>query len=109
MAYDEGLAERVRELTAADGDLSEKRMFGGIAFMTGGNMAFGLVDDALMARVGPEWYATALQQPHAREFDLTGKPMKGWVHVSAEGIAEDGDLQAWIERGIAYARSLPVK
>lgn len=109
MAYDEGLAQRIREaLTDADG-LSERRMFGGIAFMLHGNMAVGISGDELMVRVGPEAYDEALAQPHARVFDMTGRVMRGWVVVAAEGIADDAALGEWVRRGANYARSLPPK
>lgn len=108
MAYDEGLAERIRAVLGDD-DVTERKMFGGIAFMCGGNMAVGIVGDELMVRVGKERFANALAEPHAREMDFTGRPSKGMVYVGVEGIAEDDDLRAWIDRGTAYARSLPPK
>jgi TfoX/Sxy family transcriptional regulator of competence genes len=109
MAYDEGLMTRLRELVAADGDVQEKKMFGGVALMVGGNMACGIVKDELMVRVGPAAYAEALARPFARELDFTGRPMKGMVIVAKPGFAEDADLRAWVARGLAFARSLPAK
>lgn len=109
MAYDEGLAQRVREALADADGLSERRMFGGIAFMLHGNMAVGISGDELMVRVGPEAYEDALAQPHARVFDMTGRVMRGWVVVAAEGIADDGALGDWVQHGADYARSLPPK
>ena len=113
MAYDEGLAQRIRETLAdyedASFDIVEKKMFGGIAFMLNGNMSTGVVGDELMVRTGPDGYGDALAQPHARPMDFTGKPMKGFIYVSAEGIAEDEDLAAWVERGVTFASSLPAK
>ncbi len=109
MAYDEGLAQRIREALADADGLSERRMFGGIAFMLHGNMAVGISGDELMVRVGPEAYDDALAQPHARVFDMTGRVMRGWVVVAAEGIADDGALGDWVRRGADYARSLPPK
>lgn len=109
MAYDEGLAQRIREALADADGLSERRMFGGIAFMLHGNMAVGISGDELMVRVGPEAYEDALAQPHARVFDMTGRVMRGWVVVAAEGIADDGALDDWVRRGADYARSLPPK
>jgi TfoX/Sxy family transcriptional regulator of competence genes len=108
VAYDEGLAERIRALLGDD-DVTERKMFGGIAFMCAGNMAVGIVGDELMVRVGKERFAAALTEPYAREMDFTGRPSKGMVYVGVEGIAEDDDLRAWIDRGTAYARSLPPK
>lgn len=81
MAYDQGLAQRVREALAGQPGLTERAMFGGIGFMVYGNMACGILKDELMVRVGPEGME-ALQRPGARVFDLTGRPMKGWVVVS---------------------------
>ena len=109
MAYDEGLAQRIREALADADGLSERRMFGGIAFMLHGNMAVGISGDELMVRVGPEAYDEALAQPHARVFDMTGRVMRGWVVVEAEGIADDVALGEWVRHGADYARSLPPK
>lgn len=109
MAYDEGLAERVRGLLEDRGKVSERRMFGGLAFLMRGHMTVGIVKDELMVRVGPESYARALNEPHARAMDFTGRPMKGLVFVSPEGIESDSDLERWVERGFGYAASLPAK
>ncbi|MEZ4664512.1 MAG: TfoX/Sxy family protein [Caldilineaceae bacterium] len=108
MAFDDGLAQRVRE-TLLDHDTVEKKMFGGLAFMLHGNMCCGIVGDALMVRVGKEGYADALAQPHARPMDFTGRPMKGMVYVDAAGLESDAELAAWVERGATYALSLPPK
>ena len=109
MAYDEGLATRVREaLTTAVG-VTEKKMFGGVGFMLGGNMACGVLGDELVVRVGPEAYSTALARPAARPFDFTGRPMAGWVLVGSEGIAEDHELEDWVAAGVAFAGTLPAK
>ena len=107
MAYDEGLAERLREVFRGRHDVSEKRMFGGVAFMVRGYMAVGIVGDTLMARVGPEHYAQALQMPHVREMDFTGKPMKGYVYVAAAGIDSQAELEAWVERCVKFVGTLP--
>jgi TfoX/Sxy family transcriptional regulator of competence genes len=109
MAYDEGLAERIRESLDETANVNEKKMFGGLAFMLRGNMCVGVVGEELMVRVGPDAYADALAQPHAREMDFTGKPMKGLVYVAAPGVEADEDLDAWIGRGVAFAGSLPAK
>jgi hypothetical protein len=109
MAYDEGLAQRLRENLEDHRGLSEKKMFGGVGFMLNGNMACGVIKDDLVVRVGPEGHEDALSQPHARKFDFTGRPMKGWVMVSAGGYEADEDLTAWVGRGTAYAESLPEK
>jgi len=105
MAFDEGLAERIRDVFRDRGDVVEQRMFGGLAFLVGGRMTVGIVGDDLMARVGPGAYEEALRRPHARKMDFTGKPMRGFVYVGAEGIAEDEDLEAWIRLAMAYAGS----
>ena len=83
MAYDEGVAQRLRDVFGDRTDVVEKRMFGGLAFMVSGNMCCGVVGKELMARVGPEQYEQALKEPYAREMDFTGKPMKGFVYVGA--------------------------
>lgn len=109
MAYDEGLAERVREALRDEHGIAEKRMFGGVGFLTGGNMICGVLGDELIVRVGADAHAESLARPHVREFDLTGRSMTGWVVVGAAGTAEDDDLEAWVGRGLAFARSLPAK
>lgn len=109
MAFDEGLAERVREQLAGLQAVSEQRMFGGLCFMLSGNMCVGVVQDRLMLRVGPDAYEATLGLPHARPMDFTGKPLRGFVYVDAEGFAEDEDLAGWVERGVAFAAALPPK
>jgi hypothetical protein len=109
MAYDEGLAQRIRELLRARRAIAEKKMFGGLAFMSRGHMFVGIAGDALMARVGPAQYAEALQRPHAREMDFTGKPMKGYVFVDPPGFENDADLSHWVEQCHRYVQSLPAK
>lgn len=109
MAYDEDLANRVREQLASDDAVTEKEMFGGIAFLLGGNMAVGVNRENLMVRVGKEQGDAALEEPHTRPFDMTGRPMKAWVLVEPAGCASDEQLATWVERGAAYARSLPPK
>jgi TfoX/Sxy family transcriptional regulator of competence genes len=109
MAYDEGVAERIREVFAGHDDVIEKKMFGGIAFMQCGNMCCGVVDDVLMARVGPDAYESALTRPGAREMDFTGRSMKGFVYVDPAGFAEDNQLQDWIILCETFTASLPAK
>jgi len=109
MAYDEGLAERIRGLLEDRGTVSERRMFGGLAFLIRGHMTVGIVKEELMVRVGPETYPQVLREPHARAMDFTGRPMKGFVFVSAQGLDSDADLERWVERGVGYAASLPTK
>ena len=109
MAYDESLAGRVRALLADQMELNERKMFGGLAFMVRGNMCCGIVGEELMVRVGPEQYAAALAQPHAREMDFTGRPMRGMVMVAANGLASDESLEQCIRQGIMFVSSLPSK
>ena len=109
MAYDEELAERVRRALAGRKGLSEKKMFGGIAYMLRGNMCCGIVKDQLMVRVGPERHAEALAQPHARPMDFTGRPMRGMVYVTPEGCRTDEALKRWVEQGLNFAATLPAK
>ncbi|MER6615728.1 TfoX/Sxy family protein [Streptomyces xantholiticus] len=109
MAYDEGLAERIRDRLGTDPAVTEKRMFGGLAFLHTGNMAVGVIGDGLMVRVGPEATEAALARPGTRPFDFTGRPMRGWVVVDASVLSEDSDLDHWIEQGHAFASGLPPK
>jgi TfoX/Sxy family transcriptional regulator of competence genes len=109
MAFDEGVAQRLRELFADRTDVVEKSMFGGLAFMVSGNMCCGVVGEELMARVGPGQYETALKEPFAREMDFTGKPMKGFVYVGVQGFASDEDLESWVGRCERFVGTLPPK
>jgi len=109
MAFDEGLAQRVRELLEDHPYASEKKMFGGLGFMISGNMCVGVMGDGMVVRVGPPNYAHALSLPYAQEFDFTGKPMNGWVMIAAEGLAEDKDLASWLARGEQFASALMPK
>ncbi len=109
MAYNEELADRVRAIVSGLQSFEEKKMFGGVGYMVGGNMACGVNKDDLIVRVGPDAYEAALGRMGAHEFDITGRPMRGWVAVSAEGYHEDADLRAWVEEGVNYAASLPPK
>jgi TfoX/Sxy family transcriptional regulator of competence genes len=109
MAYDEKLADRILRTLSDQPDLVEKKMFGGVGYLLRGNMACGVNKDSLIVRVGKEAYAEALLQPHAREFDMTGRPMTGWVAVDPQGYASDEDLWAWVQQGVRFALSLPSK
>ena len=109
MAFDEGLAERIRMVLKDEPGLSARKMFGGLCFMFEGNMCFGIVGKELMVRVGPDAYAECLTLRHAREMDFTGRSMKGMVYVGEAGVSEDDDLEAWLTRGMDYAASLPPK
>ncbi len=109
MAYSEPLATRIRAMLTDHPLISEKKMFGGLAFMLGGNMCCGVVKDELMARVGPAHHNEALALPHARPMDMGGRTMKGMLLVSTEGIASDTDLKAWLDRCVKFSGSLPAK
>ena len=109
MGYDEGLAERIRDVLADVPDVTEKNMFGGLCLLVSGNMCCGIVDETLMARVGPDRYAEDLELPHARKMDFTGKPLKGMIYVDPDGISEDEDLQAWVDRCMMFMKTLPPK
>ena len=109
MAYDEGLAERIRTLLVDEHNISEKKMFGGIAFMQNDYMFVGVTKDELMARVGPDNQATALAKPHVRPMDFTGKPMKGYIYVEPDGLADDKDLEEWVQLCARFVQILPPK
>ena len=109
MASDEGLAQRVRESLSERMDLTEKKMFGGLCFLLGGNMAAGIVGDDLMLRVGPDAYSDAISRPYGREMDFTGRAMKGLVYVGVEGIKTDAELASWLTLAVAFAGGLPAK
>jgi TfoX/Sxy family transcriptional regulator of competence genes len=106
VAYDERLAERVRDILAADLSLSERKMFGGLAFMLDGNMCCGIVADRLMLRLGPDLAQDALQQPHVQPMDLTGRPMTGMVYVAADGLRGNAlrpiSIRRTISNRVAY-------
>jgi TfoX N-terminal domain len=109
MAYDEGLAQRLRESLTDVSGLSEKKMFGGLAFLVAGNMCVGVIGDELVARVGPAAFPDAVTLAGARAFDFSGRPMKGWVMVRPDGFEDDGVLGGWVGRSLEFARSLPPK
>lgn len=106
MAFDEGLAQRVRD--AAPVELDERRMFSGLCFLRGGHMVCGIVGEELMLRMGEQADA-ALEQPHTRPMDFTGRPMRGMLFVEPEGIAEEPVLQAWVERALEFNQTLEPK
>ena len=109
MPYNEELATRVRAALGPLPGVTEKKMFGGLAFMLNGNMCVGVTSDDLMVRVGPEEHGNLLALPDARQMDFTGRPMKGFVFVTQPGIASDADLQEWLRLGVEFAESLPRK
>jgi len=110
MAYDEDLANRIRELLATEKGVTEKKMFGGLAFLVGGHMAVAASGQGgLMVRVDPEETEALLEKPHARTFEMRGRSMNGWLRVDDEGVRTKRRLEPWVKRGVAYARSLPAK
>jgi len=109
MAYDEALADRVREVISLREGLSERKMFGGIAFMLVGNMACGVLGEELIVRLGAEEGERALAEPHVRPFDFTGRPMRNIVMVAPEAIADEASLAGWVDAGADFAASLPPK
>lgn len=110
VAYDEDLANRIRELVAGEPDVTEKRMFGGLAFLVGGNMSVAASGQGgLMVRFDPEDTDALVAKPHAQPFEMRGRPMRGWLRVDAEGLRTKRQLEPWVRRGVAYARSLPPK
>jgi TfoX/Sxy family transcriptional regulator of competence genes len=109
MAFDESLAARIRDALARKKGVEEKKMFGGVGFLLHGNMLVGVWKDSLIVRLGPDEGDLALLEPHVREFDITGRPMKGWVLVEAEGVEDDDQLKGWIERALKFVKTLPKK
>lgn len=108
MAYDLNLAERIR--SELDGiPFVEKKMFGGVGFLLNGNMACGVNKDNLIVRIDPEKQDILLKKPHTKPFDLTGKPMKGWLVIEADGVKTDKQLSAWVKEGVGFALTLPPK
>src|SRR4051812_42339860 len=110
MAYDEDLANRIRELIAGAPDVTEQRMFGGLAFLAGGNMAVAASGQGgLLVRLETAQTDKLAGQPHAARFEMRGREMQGWLRVDAEGVKTKRQLEPWVRRGLAYARSLPAK
>jgi TfoX/Sxy family transcriptional regulator of competence genes len=110
MAYDEDLANRIRELVSLEPGLTEKQMFGGLAFLIDGNMSVSASGQGgLLLRVDPAETDALLGKSHARPFEMRGRVMQGWLRVDAEGLQTKRELQRWVARGVAYARSLPSK
>lgn len=110
MAYDDDLAQRVRTLVGDEPAVTEKRMFGGLAFLIGGNMAVAVSSQGgLMVRCDPAETERLLDEPHARPMEMRGREIDGWLRVDAAGVSADAALAPWVEHGVAYARSLPPK
>lgn len=110
MAHDQDLADRIRELISGGPDVTEQRMFGGLAFLVGGHMAVAASGQGgLMVRVDPDATAALLEKRHAQPFEMRGRAMQGWLRVEPEGVRTKRQLEPWVKRGVAYARSLPAK
>ena len=109
MAFSEALAERIRQRLARRKNVEEKKMFGGVGFLLNGNLLVGVWKDSLIARLGPDESDEALLEPHVKEFDITGRAMKGWVLVEPEGVEDDEQLSDWIQRAMKFVGTLPAK
>lgn len=109
MAVDESLAARIRDALARTKNVEERKMFGCVCFFLDGNVLAGVWKDALIARLGPDESEAALREPHVKQFDITGKPMRNWVAVEPEGVEDDDQLRWWIERAKKFVRTLPKK
>ena len=107
MSYDEKLADRIRRALGPRDDVEERKMFGGLAFLRDGRMFCGIANDDLMVRVGPDNYEKALQKPHVRPMDFTGRPMKGYVYVAPPGRRTDAALRAWVNLSTSFVGTLP--
>jgi TfoX/Sxy family transcriptional regulator of competence genes len=109
MAYSEVLAGRIRQRVARRKNIEEKKMFGGVGFLLNGNLLVGVWKDSLCVRLGPDQAEEALVEPHVKEFDITGRPMKGWVLVESGGVEDDDQLSGWIQRAAKFVGALPAK
>ncbi|MBX7168060.1 MAG: TfoX/Sxy family protein [Pirellulales bacterium] len=109
MAYDAQLAARVDRVLTADDGFESRRMFGGIGYLLRGNMCVGVYQDTLIVRVGPDAYEAALAEPEVRKFDITGKPLRGWVMLTRRGVASEAALRRWIGRALSFVEHLPPK
>ena len=109
MAFDESLAARIRRQLARRKNVEEKKMFGGVGFLLHGNMLVGVWKDSLVVRLGEKEGEEALKEPHVKEFDITGRPMKGWVLIGLEGVKDDDQLSGWIQRAVKFVGKLPAK
>ena len=110
MPYHEDLANRIRELLGSEPDITEKRMFGGLAFLVGGNMAVAASGQGgVLVRVDPDATDALLERSHARPFEMRGRAMTGWLRVDQEGVPPKRQLEPWVKRGVAHARSLGAK
>jgi len=110
VAYDEGLADRIRALLATDHDVAEKKMFGGLAFLIGGNMSVSASGQGgMLLRCDPAETDALVREPHAARFEMRGRAMDGWLRIESDGLESEEDLKRWVGIGVDYARSLPPK
>ena len=109
MAFSEPLAARLRGALARKKGVEEKRMFGGVGFLLNGNLLVGVWKASLVVRLGPAEGEEPLKEPHVKEFDITGRPMKGWVLVEPQGVEDDDQMSAWIQRAAKFVGKLPAK
>ena len=109
MAFDETLAARIRQRLTWRKNVAEKKMFGGVGFLLNGNLLVGVWKDSLIVRLSDEQGEAALLEPHVKEFDITGRPMKGWILVEPEGVEDDDQLSGWIQRAVKFVGKLPTK
>lgn len=109
MAYDEALADRTRDAIGPRNGITEKKMFGGVAFLLDGKMFCGITNDDLMVRVGPDKYEASLAEPHVRPMDFTGRPMNGYVFVGTKGTKSVGAIRTWVDVATAFVAALPRK
>jgi hypothetical protein len=109
MAFDEALAGRIRQRLARRKNVEEKKMFGGAGFLLNGNLLVGVWKESLVVRLGPDEGQEALKEPHVKEFDITGRALKGWVLVGPEGVEDEDQLSAWIQRAMRFVRTLAAK
>src|SRR5262249_43813690 len=109
MAFNETLAERIRQRLARRKNVEEKKIFGGVVFFFSGNMLVGVWKNSLIVRLGQDQQEEALRERHDREVEITGRPMRNWVLVEPEGVEGDGQLQDWIRRAVKFVGKLPAK
>jgi TfoX/Sxy family transcriptional regulator of competence genes len=109
MPYSNSLAERIRWALRSNRSVGEKKMFGGVGFLLNGNLLVGVWGSSLIVRLGPELGTKALKQLHVKKFDVTGRPMKGWVMIEPDGLDGDSQLADWIERAARFVETLPAK
>ena len=109
MAFSEALAGRIRRRLARRKNVEEKKMFGGVGFLLNGNLLVGVWKESLVVRLGPDEGEEALLEPHVKQFDITGRPMRNWVLVEPEGVEDDSQLADWIGRAVKFVGTLPAK